>query len=138
MSESVKRLTQIHQAPNTRNCHMSESVKHLAQIDGSETQVTTSCRPADLRNGKINWTVDQITIIKKMKHAATDDDETYTSKDENANCMKNQRFDCAFCENVFQILDMILPGPRFRGSADQFGLVGTMKSAPLKARKKAS
>ena len=73
-----------------------------------------------------------------MKHAAKDDDEQDTSKDAPANDMKIQWFDSAFCENVPQILDMTLPEPRFRSSADQFGLVGTMESAPLKARKKAS
>ena len=73
-----------------------------------------------------------------MKHAANDDDEQDTSEDDNANGMKNQWFDNACCENVLQVLDMTLPEPRFRSSADQFGLVGTMESAPLKARKKAS
>ena len=73
-----------------------------------------------------------------MKHAAKDDDEQDTSNDDNANNMKNQWFDGGICENVLQILDMILPGPRFRSSADQVGLVGTMESAPLKARKKTS
>ena len=67
-----------------------------------------------------------------MKHAAKDDDEKYISNDDNANGMKNQWFDGAHCENVLQILDMILPELRFRSSADQFGLVGTMESAPLK------
>ena len=73
-----------------------------------------------------------------MKHAAKDDDEQDTSNDKNANDMKNQGFNSPFCENVLQILDMTLPEPRFRSSADQFGLVRTMESAPLKARKKAS
>ena len=68
-----------------------------------------------------------------MKHAANDDDEQDISNDANANGMKKQLFDSAFCENVVQILDMTLPGPRFRGSADQFGLVGTIESGPLKA-----
>ena len=65
-------------------------------------------------------------------------DEQDTSNDNNANDMKNQGFDSAFCENVLQILDMTLPEPRFRSSADQFGLVGTMESAPLEARSEAS
>ena len=73
-----------------------------------------------------------------MKHAAKDEDEQDNSNDDNANGMKNQWFDNAFCENALQMLDMTLPEPRFRSSADQFGLVGTMESAPLKARKKAS
>ena len=73
-----------------------------------------------------------------MNHAANDDDEQDTAINDNANGMKNQWFDGAFCENVLQILDMTLPEPRFRDSADQFGLVGTMESAPLKARKKTS
>ena len=73
-----------------------------------------------------------------MKHDAKDDDEKDTSIDDNANGMKNQWFDGAFCEKVLQILDMTLPEPRFRDSADQLGLVGTMESAPLKARRKAS
>ena len=73
-----------------------------------------------------------------MKHAAKDDDEQDTSNDDNANDMKNQLFDGALCENVLQILDMTLPAPRFRSSAIQIGLVGTMESAPLKARKKPS
>ena len=77
-------------------------------------------------------------MIKKMKHAAKDDDEQDTSKDDNANDMKNQWFDGAFCENVLQILDMTLPEPRFRDSADQFGLAGTMESNPLEARNEAS
>ena len=61
-----------------------------------------------------------------MKHAAKDCDE------------QDKGFDGAFCEDALQILDMTLPEPRFRGSADQFGRVGTMESGPLKARKKAS
>ena len=73
-----------------------------------------------------------------MKHAAKDDDEQDTSNDNESNDMKNQWFDSAFCENVLQILDMTHPELRFRSSADQFGLVGTMESAPLKARKEAS
>ena len=73
-----------------------------------------------------------------MKHAANDDDDQDTSKDAHANDMNIQWFDNAFCEHVLQILDMILPEPRYRGSADLFGRVGTMESAPLKARKKAS
>ena len=73
-----------------------------------------------------------------MKHAAKGDDEQNTSNDDNASGMKNQWFDGAFCENVLQIPDTTLPEPRFRSSADQFGLVGTMESAPLKAREEAS
>ena len=73
-----------------------------------------------------------------MKHAAKDDDERDTSNDNNANDMKNQGFDSAFCENVLQILDMTLPEPRFRDSADQFRLVGTMESGPREARNEAS
>ena len=138
MSEPVKLFTQIHQAPKTGNCHMSESVEHLAQIDGAETQVTTSCRPADLRNGKIHWTVVQISIFKKMKHDAMDDDEKNNSNDNNANCVKNHEFDDAMCENVLQILYMTLPKPRFRDTAVQFGLVGTMENAPRTARNEAS
>ena len=117
---------------------MSESVKHLAQIDGAETQVTTTCRPADLRNGKIHWTVIQISIFKKMKHGAMDDDEKDNSNDGNANCMKNHEFDGSFCQNVVQILDRALPKPRFRDSADQFRLVGTLESDPRTARNEAS
>ena len=56
--------------------------------------------------------------------------------DANAEGMKNRLWDGAFCANVLQILDMTLPDLRFRGSAAQFGRVGTMESAPLKARKK--
>ena len=73
-----------------------------------------------------------------MKHAAKDDHEQATSNDHNANDMKNQGFDSAFCENVLQILDMTLPEPRFRSSAIQFRLVGTMESAPPEARNEAS
>ena len=73
-----------------------------------------------------------------MKHTAKGGDEPNTSNDDNANGMKNQWFDGAFCENFLQILDMTLPEPRFRSSADRFRLVGTMESAPLKARKKTS
>ena len=73
-----------------------------------------------------------------MEHDAQDDDEKDISNDDSANGMKKQLFDGACCDNVGQILDMTLPGPRFRDSADQFGLVGTMENAPLKARKQAS
>ena len=73
-----------------------------------------------------------------MKHAAKDDDEQDTSNDAIASDKKNQGFNNALCEHVLQILDMTLPEPRFRSSAIKFGLVGTMESAPLKARKKAS
>ena len=73
-----------------------------------------------------------------MKHAAKDDDEQDTSNDKNANDMKNQGFNSPFCENVLQILDMTLPEPRFRSSAMQFRLVGTMESAPPEARNEAS
>ena len=52
--------------------------------------------------------------------------------------MKIRASKTPFCENVLQILDMTLPKPKFRSSADQFGLVGTMESAPLRARKKTS
>ena len=138
MSESVELCTQIKKAPKTRNGHISESVKPSAQIDTAETPVTPSCPPADLRNGKIHKTVDQISIIKKMKHAAKDDDEQDTSNDDNANDMRNQWFDCAFCKNVPQILDRTLPELRFRDSADQFRLAGTMESDSLEARNEAS
>ena len=117
---------------------MSESVEHLAQNDRAQTQVTTSCRPADLRNGKIHGTVVQTSIFKKMKHDAMDDEEKDNSNEGNANCMKIQEFDGAFCENVLQILDRTLPKPQFRNSADQFRLVGTMESDPLEARNEAS
>ena len=117
---------------------MSESVEHLAQIDGAETQVTTSCRPADPRNGKIHWTVAQISIFKKMKHDAMDDDEQDNSNDGNANFMKNHEFDGAFCENVLLILDRTLPKPMFRDSADQFRLARTMESDHVEARNEAS
>ena len=110
----------------------------MSQIDRAETPVTPSCPPADLRNGKIHSTVDQISTIKKMKHAANDDDEQDTSNDDNATDMKKQWFDSAFCENVLQILDMTLPEPRFRDSADHFRLVGTMESDPQEARNEAS
>ena len=92
----------------------------------------------DLRNGKIHETVNQISIIKKKKHAPKDDDEQDISKDDNANGMKNQWLDSACCEHVLQILDMTLPVPRFRDSADQFRLAGTMESDPLEARNEAS
>ena len=73
-----------------------------------------------------------------MKHAAKNKNEQDTSNDDNANNMKNQGFDTACCENVLQILDMTLPEPRFRDSADQFRLAGTMESDPLEARNKTS
>ena len=73
-----------------------------------------------------------------MKHPAKKDDKQNTSNDDNAKGMKNQWFDGAFCENVLQILDMTLPEPRFRDSADQFRLAGTMESDPLEARNEAS
>ena len=73
-----------------------------------------------------------------MQHAAKDDDKHITSNDENANDMKNQGFNSPFCENVLRILDMTLPEPRFRSSAIQFELVGTMESAPPEARNEAS
>ena len=121
--------------PDVRICRTVHTNQDLAQIDTAETPVTPSCPPADLRNGKINQTVDQIPIFKKMKHAAKDDDEQDTSNEDNANEMKNPGFDGALCENALQILDMTLPQPRFRSSADQFRRVGTMESAPLKAQK---
>ena len=77
-------------------------------------------------------------MIKKMKHAAKDNDEQDTSKDAHANDMKKHEFAHAFCENVLQILDRTLPEPRFRDSADQFMLAGTMESDPLEARTEAS
>ena len=73
-----------------------------------------------------------------MKHDAMNDGEKDNSNDGNANCMKHHEFDGAFCEKVLQILYMTLPKPRFRNSADQFGLVAKMENGPLKARKKAS
>ena len=73
-----------------------------------------------------------------MKHAAKDDDEQDTSDDNNANDMNNQGFGSAFYEHVLQIPDMTLPEPRFRDSADQFRLAGTMESDPLEARNEAS
>ena len=77
-------------------------------------------------------------MIKKMKHAAKDDDEQDTSNDDNATDMTKQWFDSAFCENVLQILDMTLPKLGFRIRADQFRLVGTMESDPREARNEAS
>ena len=65
-----------------------------------------------------------------------DDDEHDDASDGNDNHIKIQELDGAFCVNILEILDMILPKPRFRDSAGQFGLVGSMESAPLKARKK--
>ena len=73
-----------------------------------------------------------------MKHDAMDDDEKDNSNDGNANCMKKHEFADAFCENVLQILDRTLPKPKFRSSADQFRLAGTMESDPLEARNEAS
>ena len=88
---------------------MSESVEHLAQIDRSEIQLTTSCPPADVRNGKIQLTVVRISIFKKMKHDAINDDENDDASDGNDNHMKIQELDGAFCENISEILDMTLP-----------------------------
>ena len=73
-----------------------------------------------------------------MKHAAKDDHEQATSNGHNANDMKDQGFHSPFCENVLQILEMTLPEPRFRSSAIQFRLVGTMESAPPEPRNEAS
>ena len=74
-----------------------------------------------------------------MKHAAKDGGEQKTSNDDNANGMRNQWFDGAFCENVSQPLACCENvRQRFRSSADQIGRVGTMESAPLKARTKAT
>ena len=73
-----------------------------------------------------------------MKHDAINDDENDDASDGNDNRMKIQELDGAFRENVLRILDMNIPKPRFRDSADQFGRVGTMESDPLEARKKAS
>ena len=117
---------------------MSESVKHVAQIGRSEIQLTTSCPPADVRNGKIQWIVVQVSIVKKMKHDAINDNENDDASDANDNHMKNQELDGAFCENVLESLDKIIPKLRFRDSADQFGLVDIMESDPLEARNKSS
>ena len=88
MSESVELCTEIMKSPKTRNGNISESVEPLAQIDTAEIPVTPSCPPADLRNGKIHWTGDPIAIIKKMKHAAKDDDDKNTSNNDNGTGMK--------------------------------------------------
>ena len=48
-----------------------------------------------------DWTVVQISIFKKMKHEAMDDDEKDNSNDGNANCMNNHELDGAICENVW-------------------------------------
>ena len=65
-----------------------------------------------------------------MKHDAVDDDEDDDKDDGNDNHMKIKELDGAFCENVLQILDIILPMPRFRASADQLWRQGTMESDP--------
>ena len=93
---------------------------------------------ADISNGNIQLTVVQTPIFKNMKHGAINDDETDDATGRNDNHMRILELDGAFCANVLQILDMTLPKPGFRNSADQFGRVGTMESAPLKARRKAS
>ena len=64
------------------------------------SQLTTSCPPADLGDGKIQWIVVQISIFKEMKHDAIDDDENDDKDDGNHNHLKIQEFDGAFCENV--------------------------------------
>ena len=73
-----------------------------------------------------------------MKHDAIDDDENDDAGDGNDNHMKIIDFEGAFCENVLQILDRVLPKRNFRTSADEFRLVGTMESDPLEARNKTS
>ena len=60
------------------------------------------------------------------------------ANDGNDNHMKIKESDGAFCEIVLQIRGRTLPKPRFRASAYQFRLVGTMESDPLEARNKAS
>ena len=75
-----------------------------------------------------------MSIFKKMKHDAINDDETDDARDGNDNHMKIQELDGAFCENVPEIRGMTLPKPRFRNSADQVGLVGRNGKCPLVAR----
>ena len=74
----------------------------------------------------------------KIKHQPIDDDKYDEANQNNVIHMKIQEFDGAFCENALQILYMTLPKPRFRNSADQFRLAGTMESDPLEARNEAS
>ena len=69
-----------------------------------------------------------------MSASDNDGDEDDDASDGNGNHMKIQELDGACCENVQEILGMALRKPRFRHSADQFGLVGKMESGPLEAR----
>ena len=56
----------------------------------------------------------------------------------NTQSMNIRVFKGSFCENVLQVLYMTLPKPKFRDSADQFRLAGTMESDPLEARNETS
>ena len=71
-----------------------------------------------------------------MKHAAKDDDEQDTSKDDNANDMKNQWFDGAFCENVLQILDMTFQNLGFETVRINFGWQAQWKVTPWRLEMK--
>ena len=115
---------------------MSESVECLAQINRAEPQLTTSCPPADVNNGKIEWAVVQTSIFKKIQHDAINDNENDDRENGNDNHMKILELDGTFCKNFLQTLDMALPKTRFRNNADQFGLVGNMESNPVEARTK--
>ena len=112
MSEPVSLFTQIHQAPTTGKCHMSDSVEHLPHIDRAELQLTTLCPPANLRDGKTQVDVVQMSIFKGTKHHAVDDDEYDEKNNGNGNHMKVRELDGAFGENVQEIRGMTLPKPK--------------------------
>ena len=68
--------------PHVRICRI------MAQIERSDTQLTTSCPHADVRVGKTQWTVVQTSIFKKMKHDAINDAENDDASDGKDNHMK--------------------------------------------------
>ena len=56
--------------------------------------------------------------LKQMKHDAIDDDERDDADDSIDGYMRITVFDDACCDNVLKTLDVMLPKPRLRASAD--------------------
>ena len=126
----MKLFTRIHQAPKTRKCHMLESVEHSTQIDGAETQVTTSCRLADLRNGKTHLTVVQISRLKKMKHDAMDDDEKIIQMMVTQIAWKNMSSTVRFVRIFYRSWTGLFQNPGFETVRINFGWRAQWKVTP--------
>ena len=82
MSESVELCTQIKMAPKTRNCHISEAVKHFTQMEQppergnvqmseSVELCTQIMKSPKTRNGHISESVEHLAQIDTAETPVT-------------------------------------------------------------------